>query len=301
MRRAGYLARLALQSGVVVRGTPTKGMNARTDPPPAGIEMVSERIVASAAPPNAPTASPRVSADQFMTEPRAAAMPVGLASIPATPEHRRELEEDRHPVVRVGEARRSPAVPVTDVPPQSARVTAVPMAPLAAPRAPYAIDQDVFVVADEQAPLIGARPAAPPPHAARREVEPPSSPLPAGTNAVPAPARFARALADARRWVSAPPVPDDLARIGTAAVRAEETSASAPRIAVREQVVAAAPVAPAMQELRVSIGRIEVVIDDPPAPAPVVPARAAAPVAPSNGRSNAPPAMRRLSRHYLRG
>jgi hypothetical protein len=78
----------------------------------------------------------------------------------------------------------------------------------------------------------------------------------------------------------------------------ESSAVAVTPLVVREQVVHAAnDGAAVLQELRVSIGRIEVVIDDPAPPAAAVPARAAAPVLPSN----APAPMRRLSRHYLRG
>lgn len=298
MMGGGYLARLARQSGVVVRGTPpAEGASAHSAPAPTGIEVVSERIVAPVPPSTASTARLRESAQPFVTDPRAAGVPVAPVPPPTAIEHRREPHEDLHPVVRVGEARLSPAMPVTDAPPARERVAAAPVtplpplqsapppresvaaapvappvAPLAPPRSAFAIDEEVFVMPGEQAPPIELRSADPP-------------------------ARFARALADARRWVSATPTPGEIAGAGTATVPAEETSASAPPVVVREQIVAAASAAPAMQEMRVSIGRIEVIIDDPPAPAPAMPARAAAPVA----SSNAPPAMRRLSRHYLRG
>jgi hypothetical protein len=66
---------------------------------------------------------------------------------------------------------------------------------------------------------------------------------------------------------------------------------------VREQLVSVEPAAaPAMQELHVSIGKIEVVIDDPAPPAPAA-ARPPAPAAPAR---TSPP-VRRWSRHYLRG
>jgi hypothetical protein len=147
------------------------------------------------------------------------------------------------------------------------------------------IDHTVFVV--EERPGVSA--AALPKHSA-------STPPPApGATAPRTTARFARALAEARSWVSATPAPGELSVHETSVASAGEPAFTPNEVVVRQDA-AAAPVAP-LQELQVSIGKIEVVIEDA-APGTVVPApRMQTP-------ASQPPAergIRPLWRYHLRG
>jgi hypothetical protein len=296
VKRGGILARLARQSGVVVRGAPpAERASAPVATAPAGIEVETERVVMPAAAPAAPVVEQRAPYTSSIGGSRAVSPPVPAPAL-ATAERARSLDDEAHPVVRVGEARSAPAAPVSADP--VPRVIPSPPSIALPPQSrdlAYAIDEHVIAIAGEPEPLSHA-PAVPAAAEAPRPAPQPSAPADRGPAAPPS-ARVARALAQARRWVAATPAPDEITRtVATGSMSEPAREGTAPLV-VREQLVSVEPAAaPAMQELHVSIGKIEVVIDDPAPPAPAA-ARAPAPAAPAR----TPPPVRRWSRHYLRG
>ncbi len=295
MRRGGILARLARQSGVVVRGAPpVERSSAPAITAPAGIEVETERVVAPAAAPLAPVVEPRGPGAAVVPVPRAA--PPTPATAPLSSERVRSFDDEAHPVVRVGEAR-VPAPAKGSEEPAPRAILAPPPVPLRArPHGPsYAIDEQVIAIWGEPEPPVEATPTGPAAVEARKPAPPPAA-TPERASAPPPPARFARALADARRWVSATPAPEEISRTVTTGSVSEPAPEGMAPIVVREQLRSVAhAAAPAMQELHVSIGKIEVVIDDP------VPPATAARVPPPAAPPRTPPPVRRWSRHYLRG
>jgi hypothetical protein len=169
------------------------------------------------------------------------------------------------------------------------------------PRRITPIEQTLLRDAEPPSTLVRGIPddpfPAPQPREPRREVPPVrrSSPPAFVEVAAETPASgpglhsFAEVLAEARRWVSATPAPEEAARVDAAAL---EVDAWAPAAALGTRPRRGAPgVVEASEEVHVSIGAITVTIEDPAAARPAP--RAEAPRPPVDGRS-------RLARHYLR-
>ena len=157
MRRGGYLARVAGQSGVVIRAAaPLEPASDRRADAPAGLDVDVERSVAPAAP-LTPVAEWRAPPPSAALERIAAAASLApLLPPPNMPGQHRASDEEAHPVVRVGEVRLASGAPATGDAVPAAQVDAPQIIPPAEPlQRAHATVERVSVLERERTVLSG--------------------------------------------------------------------------------------------------------------------------------------------------